>query len=90
MQPRLFLVERYLPGLDVTRLAALEARLRATTEAMRREGRDVAWLQSVAVPRDDTCLCLFRAAERELVVEANARAGADYERISEAVAAREV
>lgn len=83
----LFLVERYLPGADVDALGALRDRLQASTAAMRHEGRDVAWLQSVVVPGDDTCLCLFRAPRRALVVEANARAAADWERISVALAA---
>ena len=85
-----FLVERYLPGADGVALDALQARLRSATEAMRREGLDVAWLQSIVVPDDDTCLCVFRAARRELVVEANARAATDWERISTAIAAGEL
>jgi hypothetical protein len=90
MDTPLFLVERYLPHADAAALAALEERLAATTNLMRGEGREVTWLQSVAVPTDETCLCLFRARARELVVEANARAGADYERISQAIAAGEL
>jgi uncharacterized protein DUF4242 len=86
----LFLVERYLPHADAATLAALEARLAAAIETMRGEGREVTWLQSVAIPADETCLCLFRAQARELVAEANARAGADYERISEALVAGEL
>lgn len=86
----LFLVERYLPGADDATLAALRARLQTTAAEMQREGCEVAWLQSVVVPDDDTCLCLFRAARRELVVEANARASADWERISVVLAAGEL
>lgn len=90
MVERLFLVERYLPGADIVALDALQARLQAAAAAMRREGREVAWLQSVVVPGDDTCLCLFRAAAQGLVVEANARAAADWERISQVLAAGEL
>ena len=86
----LFLVERYLPGADDSTLAALRARLEGSTAEMQREGREVAWLQSVVVPGDDTCLGLFRAARRALVVEANARAAADWERISAVLAAGEL
>jgi hypothetical protein len=89
VQP-LFLVERYLPGADITALDALQVRLQAATAAMRGEGREVTWLQSVVVPDDDTCLCLFRATRRALVVEANARAAADWERISPVLASGEL
>lgn len=90
MAEPLFLVERYLPGADAVALSTLRDRLRASTSAMRREGCQVAWVQSVVVPDDETCLCLFRAARRALVVEANARAAADWERISTVLAAGEL
>lgn len=86
----LFLVERYLPRADEAALLALSARLLEAAAALRAAGNDVAWVQSVAVPGDEACLCLFRAASRQLVAEANARAGADYERITEAVSAGEL
>jgi hypothetical protein len=57
---------------------------------MRQEGREVAWVQSVVVPGDDACLCLFRAARPAFVVEANARAAAGWERISPVLAAGEL
>jgi hypothetical protein len=90
MAQPLFLVERYLPGADAVALDALRTRLEASTEIMRAAGRPVAWLQSVVVLDDDTCLCLFRAASQELVAEANARAAADWERISPVLAAGEL
>ena len=86
MEQPLFLVERYLPGADAAALATLRGRLQTATAAMRGEGSEVVWLQSVVVPGDDTCLCLFRASRRAFVVEANARAAADWERISTVLA----
>jgi hypothetical protein len=87
---QLFLVERYLPGADRAVLDSLQARLRTAVASMQRGGSDVAWLQSIVVPGDDTCLCLFRASGRALVVEANARATADWERISPVLGAGEL
>lgn len=77
----LYLVERYAPGLDDDSIRALARRLRAATAILRREGRDVTWLESIALPSDDTCLCLFRACSDADVVEANQRAGADLDRV---------
>jgi Protein of unknown function (DUF4242) len=87
MPSALFLVERYLPLADLASVAALRVRLVEAAEALRAEGHDVTWVQSVAVPADEACLCLFRAGNRRLVAEANTRAGVDYERITEAVSA---
>lgn len=87
---RVFLVERYLPEPERRRLSELGRRLAATTAAMRDEGLSVEWLESVALPGDETCLCLFRAADEEAVTEANRRAGAEFERISPALVAREL
>jgi hypothetical protein len=86
----LFLVERYLPGADIDALAGLRVRLQAAAAEMREEGRAIVWLQSVVVPSDDTCLCLFRSPYRAYVVEANSRAAADWERISAVLAAGEL
>ena len=85
-----FLVERYLPGLRADELEAFTTRLAAATAAVRADGRSVRWLRSVALPEEDTCLCVFRAASREDVEEANRRAGAPYERIVPAVTVAEV
>lgn len=78
-----FLVERYLPGLTPAQVEALARRLRDATRELRGEGRRVEWLRSVALVEDETCLCSFRAASELEVGEANARAGAGYERIVE-------
>jgi hypothetical protein len=85
-----FLVERYLPAIDAASLAALGARFAATTAAMRGEGRAVAWIHSVFVAEDESCLCLFCAETLELVEEANRRAGVPFDRIVGAIAAGEL
>ncbi len=86
----LYLVERYLP-LDVEPgLEALGALLAAATAELRAEGGRIRWLHSLALPEDESCICVFRATTRELVAEANDRAGLSYERISPAVAVGEL
>ena len=90
MADPLFLVERYLPGANVEALAGLQTRLEAAVAELQREGCDILWLQSVVVPADDTCLCLFRSPYEAFVVEANTRAAADWERISPVLAAGEL
>lgn len=83
---RTFLVERYLPRLRPADVEPLARRLAAAAGEMQREGRDVRWLRSVAIPDDETCLCSFSAPTRMEVEEVNRRAGAAYERILDAVA----
>lgn len=85
-----YLVERYLPGIEAGILAGLGERLTQATEAMQREGRDVEWLQSIGAPADESCICVFRAERIELVAEANERAGAGFDRISVALAVSEL
>lgn len=81
----LFLVERYLPGLRPGQVDELGRCLHRAAAELRREGRSVEWLRSVALVDDETCLCTFAAASIAEVVEANLRAGAAYERIVEAI-----
>jgi uncharacterized protein DUF4242 len=85
-----FLVERYIPRLAAGDVAALAARLAAATEELQAEGRPVHWLRSLAVEADETCFCLFSAATRADVEEANRRADAGYERILRTVAIENV
>lgn len=82
---RTFLVERYLPELRAADVEALGGRLATATAEMRREGRRVEWVRSLGIPGDEACVCSFRAASAADVDEANARAGAAYERIVEAM-----
>jgi hypothetical protein len=87
---RMFLVERYLPEAEQGGLAALGRRLAAAAAELRGEGLSIEWLESVALPGDEACLCLFRAADERSVAEANRRAAAEFERISPALVAREL
>jgi hypothetical protein len=84
MPARLFLVERYLPDLTEARLEGLAETSRAAAG-----GLGATYLGSVAMPRDETCFCLFRAPTRAVVEALNAQIGLPHERIVEALAVRE-
>jgi hypothetical protein len=76
-----FLVERYLPLLDEAALEALGSRLAAAASELRRDGVEVRWLGSTALPEEESCFCIFLAPNRNAVEAANELAGACYERI---------
>jgi Protein of unknown function (DUF4242) len=80
-----YLVEHYRPGLTVDGLKQWAARVREATDELEREGKDVRYLRSTIVPADETLLCVLEAANEELVREAYARAGLQFERLSVAL-----
>ena len=68
---RLFLVEYDLRGLSRWQLAAVH---RALGEAVRREnrqGRQIRYVQRIYAPDEQRCLCLFEAADPDLVRSVN-------------------
>jgi hypothetical protein len=76
----IFVVERYLPGVDERELRGLLARLVAATAELRREGTAVRYLGSTIVPGDEACFCQFEGSQ-EAVAEANRRAKVRFDRI---------
>jgi hypothetical protein len=81
-----FVVERYLPGLDQERLVGLLGNLGRATQELRAEGTAVRYLGSTIVPGDEACFCQFDGASEAVVAEANERAGVPFDRIVAAVA----
>jgi hypothetical protein len=81
-----FVVERYLPGLDQERLVGLLGNLGRVTQDLRAEGTAVRYLGSTIVPGDEACFCQFDGASEAAVAEANERAGLPFDRIVAAVA----
>ena len=77
-----YLVEHYRPELTVDGLRQWAARVREAAAELEREGREVRYLRSAIVPADESLLCLFEAADEDLVREAYARAGLPFERLS--------
>ena len=80
-----YVVERYLPGLDQRQLVRLLGKLGKVTDDLRREGTRVRYLGSTIVPGDEACFCQFDGPSEAAVVEANNRAGVPFDRIVEAV-----
>lgn len=80
-----YVVERYLPGLDQRQLVRLLGKLGKVTDELRREGTHVSYLGSTIVPGDEACFCQFDGPSEAAVVEANTRAGVPFDRIVEAV-----
>ena len=81
-----YVVERYLPGLDQPRLVRMLGKLGDATQELRAEGTAVRYLGSTIVPGDEACFCQFEGASEEAVAEANVRAGVPFARIVAAVA----
>jgi hypothetical protein len=80
-----YVVERYLPGLDQDELRRSLGRLGGATDELRAEGTEVRYLGSLIVPADEACFCQFEAPSEEAVAEANRRAGVPVNRIVAAV-----
>jgi hypothetical protein len=75
-----FLVERFVPSLASSDMAAAVARLAG--------GEDVAavrHLWTALIPDEETCLSLFEAPDREAVERANQAARFDFDRVFEAL-----
>jgi len=81
-----FLVERFLPGLDEAALRALGERLEAAGAELRARRVEVRWLGTLALPEEETTFCRFAAGSCEEVRLANELAGAPFERIARALA----
>jgi hypothetical protein len=78
-----YAVELYAPSQSAVGDDVL--RVRATTEAMAREGTPVRYLRSLLLCDDETCFLYFEAPSAEAVGEASRRARLRYVRIVEAV-----
>jgi hypothetical protein len=68
---RLYLVEHDLRGLSSRQVASVQ---RALSEAVRRENRRggrIRYVQCIYSPEDQRCLCLFEAADPDLVRRVN-------------------
>jgi len=76
-----YVVERYLPGLDQRALESSLGRLRDATR-----GTPVAYLGSTIMPTDEACFCQFDGPSEDAIAEANRRAGVPFDRIVPAVA----
>jgi len=82
---REFIAEQYISSTDVdeARWGASVARLAA--DQLTREGTPVEFVCSIFIPRDETCIYIYKAGSIEAVQAALPRTPLRFERISEAV-----
>ena len=80
-----YVVERYLPGLDQRQLLHMLEKLGQVTRELSIEGTHVRYLGSTIVPDDEACFCQFEGASEAAVAEANERAGVPFARIVAAI-----
>lgn len=79
-----YMVERDLPGITMEQLAGAQQAAIATSQRFSAEGRPVRYIRSTFVPREHRCMCLFEAANPQLVQEVNDTAQIPYTRVVEA------
>ena len=71
-----YLVERYVPSMASADLQAAIARIDVPHAAVRH-------LWTILVRPEDTCLSVFEAPNLEAVIQANTRAGFEFDRVVE-------
>ncbi len=82
---RMFLVERYWPGIDARRAAAVVSSLEAAARQLTAEGTPVGHVGSFLMPADQVVFSLMTAADEAVVRAANDRAAAPLDRIATAI-----
>jgi muconolactone delta-isomerase len=80
-----YMVDRDLPGIAMEDLAAAQKRAISTSVLLQGQGKPVSYIRSVYVPGESHCMCLFDAANMDLVAELNDVAEIPYTRIIEAL-----
>lgn len=80
-----YLVDRTLPGITMDQLAAAQKAAIETSQRFSSEGKYVRYIRSTYVPEDAHCMCLFEAADAELVKDVNEAAQIPFSRISKAL-----
>jgi hypothetical protein len=84
---RTYLVENYYPDLGAENLQRVVSQIRGAVADMSRDGKAIRHVHATIVPADESVLCVIDAASEELVRDAYARAGIDFDRISAALSA---
>ena len=87
---KLFVVERYLPGITPDELRGSADRLAAATDGLAARGHEIRYLGSAFVPDEESCFCRFEAASAAIVERACRRARFPFARILEAEAVADV
>ena len=79
-----YMVDRVLPGITMEQLAAAQKAAIETGKRLTAAGKPVRYLRSTYVPEESHVMCLFEAANAELVKELNDEAKIPYSRVVEA------
>lgn len=80
-----YMVERDLPGIEMDQLAAAQKAAIQTSDQFTSDGKPVRYIRTTFVPGEAHCMCLFEAANPELVKEVNDAAKIPYTRVIEAL-----
>ena len=80
-----YMVERDLPGIEMEQLAAAQKAAIETSDNFTADGKAVRYIRTTFVPGEAHCMCLFEAANPELVKEVNDVAQIPYTRVVEAL-----
>jgi len=80
-----YMVERDLPGIEMEQLAAAQKAAIETSDRFTADGKPVRYIRTTFVPGEAHCMCLFEAANPELVKAVNDAAQIPYTRVIEAL-----
>src|SRR2546422_872136 len=80
-----YMVERSLPGIEMEQLAAAQKAAIQTSDQFTAGGKKVRYIRTTFVPGEAHCMCLFEAANPEIVKEVNEAAQIPFTRIVEAL-----
>ncbi|HEX5731599.1 MAG TPA: DUF4242 domain-containing protein [Blastocatellia bacterium] len=80
-----YMVERDLPGITTDQLAAAQKAAIEKGQEMTADGKEVRYIRSIFVPGDSKCMCMFEAADPEVVRELNEAAQIPFTEIKEAL-----
>jgi hypothetical protein len=83
----LYLAEFYLPA--ETTVASLAQRAQAGAEQAAQAGADVAFLEAIFLPQDESCFALYQARSTSDVTTAGSLAGLRFDRVTDAILSRQ-
>ena len=78
-------VDRSLPGITMDQLGAAQKAAIETCKQFTAQGRPVRFIRTTFVPGEAHCMCLFEAANPDLVKQVNETAKIPFTRITEAL-----
>ena len=80
-----YMVDRDLPGIKMEQLAAAQKAAIDLGQKMTAQGKKVRYIRTTFVPGESHCMCLFEAANADVVKELNETAKIPFKRIVEAM-----